>query len=85
MYVEAELVCPKNSFFIHTFIFTYFCDNIIIEIQVQRHYANRPNANRPNANWLNANFTISGPMPTVWMPTNPNANLKIELTTPNLT
>jgi hypothetical protein len=51
---------------------------------VQRHYANRPNANRPNANQLNANFTISGPMPTVWIPTNPNANLKIELTTPNL-
>jgi hypothetical protein len=39
-------------------------------LQVQRHYANRPNANRPNANRpnanrLNANFTISGPMPTV--------------------
>jgi hypothetical protein len=49
-------------------------------ILVQRHYANRPNANR-----LNANFTISDPMPTVRMPTNPNANLKIELTTPNLT
>jgi hypothetical protein len=46
--------------------------------RVQRHYANRLNANR-----LNANFTISGPMPTVRMPTNPNANLKIELTTPN--
>jgi hypothetical protein len=54
-------------------------------IMVQRHYANRPNTNWPNANRLNANFTISGPMPTVRMPTNPNANLKIELTTPNLT
>jgi hypothetical protein len=53
--------------------------------RVQRHYANRLNANQPNANRLNANFTISGAMPTIRMPTNPNANLKIELTTPNLT